>query len=162
MVRSLHNFWRNAVYNAPLTIAQAIQLALAPVFLLAAIAGMLSVFTNRLGHIMDRARELRSPAVGADMSSTALVGLARRARLSHHAIALCTGAALCVALVVAAIFIGFVSSLNMATMVAALFITATLLFILALLFLLREVQLATDGLRTACEDDSTESATLGP
>ncbi|HYA85747.1 MAG TPA: DUF2721 domain-containing protein [Nitrospirota bacterium] len=37
-------------------IAHVIQLAVAPVFLLSAIAAMLTVLTNRLGRIIDRAR----------------------------------------------------------------------------------------------------------
>ena len=39
-------------------VAHAIQLAVAPVFLLTGIAAILSVMTNRLGRIIDRARVL--------------------------------------------------------------------------------------------------------
>ena len=38
------------------SVARAIQLALAPVFLLTGIAGLLNVMTNRLARIVDRAR----------------------------------------------------------------------------------------------------------
>jgi len=40
------------------TVAQVIQLALAPVFLLAGIAGLLSVLSVRLGRAVDRVRVL--------------------------------------------------------------------------------------------------------
>jgi hypothetical protein len=39
-------------------VAHAVQLAVAPVFLLTGIAAMLSVMTNRLGRVIDRARVL--------------------------------------------------------------------------------------------------------
>lgn len=39
-------------------IAHVIQLAVAPVFLLTGVAGILSVLTNRLARIIDRARVL--------------------------------------------------------------------------------------------------------
>ena len=38
--------------------SHAIQLAIAPVFLLTGIAGLLAVIANRLGRIIDRARSL--------------------------------------------------------------------------------------------------------
>jgi len=42
--------------NAVETIAGVIQLSVAPVFLLAGIAGMLNVLSVRLGRVVDRAR----------------------------------------------------------------------------------------------------------
>jgi hypothetical protein len=41
-------------------VAHAIQLAVAPVFLLSAIGAMLAVMTSRLGRIIDRARDLEA------------------------------------------------------------------------------------------------------
>ncbi|MDZ4812821.1 MAG: DUF2721 domain-containing protein, partial [Pseudomonadota bacterium] len=75
-------------------IAHAIQLALAPVFLLSAIGAMLAVMTNRLSRIVDRARSLETQAAKQaedGMHKRAeLVLVARRARLVSWAIALCT------------------------------------------------------------------------
>jgi Na+/melibiose symporter-like transporter len=136
--------------DAPLTIAHAIQLSLAPVFLLAAIAAMLSVFTNRLGRIIDRSRELQSLESWSEPVFSELRALRKRARLAHYAIAFCTSAALCVSLIVAIIFLGFVLSMNMALAVAVLFVSATALFIFALCFLLMEVRLAAACVHTAC------------
>ena len=49
-------------------LAQVIQLAVAPVFLLAGIAGLLGVLSTRLGRIIDRARviERRIPSAKRD------------------------------------------------------------------------------------------------
>ena len=67
-------------------IAHSIQLAVAPVFLLTGVATMLTVLTNRLGRIIDRARFLELSL--AEASATAgteaeeeLHVLARRARV---------------------------------------------------------------------------------
>lgn len=138
------------MFDAPLTIAHAIQLAVAPVFLLTAIGAMLGVFSNRLARIVDRVRTLaeRRPRQGADRAErTELRLLARRARAVHGAIALATGAALFVSAVIAGIFFGFVMAMNVAGMVAALFVAATLIFMLSLLLFLWEVHLSTHCLR---------------
>lgn len=42
------------------TVSHAIQLSVAPVFLLTGIGALLSVLTNRLGRVIDRARLLES------------------------------------------------------------------------------------------------------
>jgi hypothetical protein len=47
-----------AVEFSDVAVAHAIQLAIAPVFLLTGIAAILSVMTNRLGRVTDRARVL--------------------------------------------------------------------------------------------------------
>jgi uncharacterized iron-regulated membrane protein len=54
--------------NSIQTIASVIQLAVAPVFLLAGIAGLLGVLSTRLGRIIDRTRviERRVPQVKLD------------------------------------------------------------------------------------------------
>ena len=41
-------------------LARAIQLSVAPVFLLTAIAGLLGVISNRLARVLDRAQRLQS------------------------------------------------------------------------------------------------------
>ena len=47
-------------------LAQAIQLSLAPVFLLASMSGLLMVLTNRLTRLIDRARVLQQQAGDSD------------------------------------------------------------------------------------------------
>ena len=100
-----------------LSIAHTIQLAVAPVFLLAGIGSMLGVLTNRLARVIDKARKLeeRFPA-GSDPAApdiayeSELRVLARRARYLQVAIGSCVGCALLVALVVVTLFISAVLS----------------------------------------------------
>jgi hypothetical protein len=67
-------------------VAHAIELAVAPVFLLTGIGAMLAVMTNRLGRVIDRARVLEERLDGASPESLAtlradLAVLSRRAKL---------------------------------------------------------------------------------
>lgn len=133
------------------TIAHVIQLAVAPVFLLTGIAGMLSVMTNRLSRIVDRARVLELAVFDRDadnkQSHAELACLSRRARLISTSISLCTLTALLVSAVIAILFLGSFVTFDASMAVALLFVTAMLVFIIALLFFLREVLVAIAGLR---------------
>lgn len=131
-------------------IAHVIQLAVAPVFLLTGIGGMLAVMTNRLGRIVDRARRIEDAGAGTPEETEArraeLRTLSRRARLTSTAISLCTLTALLVAAVIAILFLGAFLTFDASLMVALLFIAAMLAFIVALICFLREVFLAIEGL----------------
>ena len=75
-------------------VAHAIELAVAPVFLLTGIGAILAVMTNRLGRVIDRARVLEERLEGASQKSLAtlradLAVLSRRAKLIGRAITLC-------------------------------------------------------------------------
>jgi hypothetical protein len=139
--------------DAPITnIAHSIQLAVAPVFLLAGIGGLLGVLTNRVGRIIDRSRRLQDQLLTAAEELCAelrdeLRALARRARLINRAIALCTASALLVCVVVAVLFLGSLVALDMAAPISLLFIGAMLCLIAALLILMREILLSTSHLR---------------
>ena len=134
------------------TIAHVIQLAIAPVFLLTAIGTLLSVTTNRLGRIIDRARYLEVklesvPPEGAAGFHLQLANLSRRAKLINRAITLATVAALLVCTVIAVLFIGEFLSFNITFLVGFLFIVAMLSLVVALLSFLREIFVATANLR---------------
>jgi hypothetical protein len=133
------------------TIAHVIQLAVAPVFLLTGIGGMLSVMTNRLGRIVDRARALEvvvlRDALDRQATHLELLCLSRRARLISVSISLCTLTALLVSSVIAILFLGSFVTFDASMVVALLFVTAMLAFIVALLFFLREVFVAIAGLQ---------------
>jgi Protein of unknown function (DUF2721) len=133
-------------------IAHVIQLAVAPVFLLSGIAGMLAVMMNRLGRIVDRARTLEAEHVGAAPVVRAwidaeLAPLSRRARMIGVAITLCTVTALLVCGVIAVLFLGAFLHFNAYVPVAVTFIVAMLAFFGGLLAFLREVLMATASLR---------------
>ncbi|MEW5789401.1 MAG: DUF2721 domain-containing protein [Pseudomonadota bacterium] len=130
------------------SIAHAIQLAVAPVFLLTGVAGLLSVLVNRLGRVVDRFRTLhgRLPDLqGEDRQSaeSEMAVLGRRTWLIHRAIALCTGGALLVCMVIATLFIGTLVRLEVSLVIASLFILAMVSLVVGLLFFLREIQLST-------------------
>ena len=136
-----------------LVIAQSIQLAVAPVFLLSAVGIVLTVLTNRLARVIDRARQLEdmTPAAVGDPDlrerQEQLRVLARRARMLNRAITMGVVCALLVAFVVAAIFVNEFVAFDMSATIAVLFILAMLTFIAGLLLFLREVFLAIGALR---------------
>ena len=132
-------------------IAHVIQLAVAPVFLLTGIGGILAVMTSRLSRIVDRARVLEeqtpSNAVHQDRIQQELVTLSRRAKLISVSIGLCTVTALLVSSVIAILFLGSFLTFDASLAVALLFVAAMLAFIAALLSFLREVFLAIASLQ---------------
>jgi dolichol kinase len=133
---------------AVVTVTQAIQQSVAPVFLLAGIAGILNVLTSRLSRIIDRSRalHLRLDSASEDRKSPIqgeLVTLTRRGRVVHRAIAYGTGSALLVCLVIALLFVSAIMGWNNSVAIALLFILAMGFLIAALCGFLREIQLAT-------------------
>lgn len=133
------------------SIAQVIQLAVAPVFLLAGVGATLNVLATRIGRIIDRARtmEERLPNVTAEVAQDLhdrLRVLARRATLINRAIALCVTCGLLVSLVVAALFISSALRIDLATPIAVVFVIALLCLAAALIYFLREVFMATAAL----------------
>ncbi|MEQ1485257.1 DUF2721 domain-containing protein [Methyloglobulus sp.] len=132
------------------TIAHAIQLAVAPVFLLTGVASILSVLTNRLGRIIDRSRFLHSTSAAAEIDQSVQVelkSLKQRARLIHMAIGLCTTCLLLICSVVAVMFLGSFVTLNIAVVIATLFVAAMICLIAALLNFICEIYLATVHVR---------------
>jgi hypothetical protein len=134
------------------SVGHAIQLSVAPVFLLLGIGAMLAVMTNRLGRIVDRARstEARLPGVAPgelESSRDHLVTLSRRAKLINLAITFCTITALLVCAVIGTLFIGAFLRFDASFSVAILFITAMSSFFVGLLCFLREIFIATATLR---------------
>ena len=134
------------------SIAQSIQLAVAPVFLLTGIGSMLNVLATRLGRITDRARKIEADISGypSDRRRLAIAELAildQRMASSHWAIALCTCSALLVCIVVAILFVAEVSMLRGSYLVPALFIAAMALLIAGLMLFLYEVQVALRSVR---------------
>jgi len=133
-------------------IGQAIQLALAPVFLLTGIAGMLNVMAGRLARIIDRGRQLtEGPLQDASALSTSqareLSGLETRRHLASAAITACTFSALLVCTVITALFLEVLLTLEFRWIVGLLFTGSTLALVVGLAYFLREVHLATKSVR---------------
>ena len=145
--------------TAPLnTVSAAIQLAIAPVFLLASIGAILSVLTIRLGRVVDRARlvERRANEVSTDDHRDRLqaesIALWRRIKIINWAMRLAVGSALLICLVIISLFIGAFASIEMGAFLAALFILAMLLLVLALLCLLLETSISTKKMLQGAAD----------
>lgn len=125
-------------------IAQVIQQAVAPVFLLTGIGSILSVLTSRLGRVVDRFRSLNQSG-GSENPKYAeeMLTLKRRARWIHLAISLCTISALCICLSIAALFIAAELRLDLSREVSLLFVAAMVSLVTGLLCFLREIALGT-------------------
>ena len=142
----------SALTNAT-TIGQVIQLAVAPVFLLAGISGLLAVMTNRLGRIIDRSRILQrgfhklSEGDAKNAVNKEMTQLGRRGHFINMAINLATGSALLVCLVIISLFLSKLLSANFSTAIAVLFILCMTLLIIALCMFLLEVFVATAVMR---------------
>ena len=154
--------------NSIEAVAQVIQLAVAPVFLLAGIAGLLGVLSTRLARIIDRARviERRIPQAKSEEQRTLLRRetkvLWRRIALINWAIRLCISGALSVCLVIMALFLGEFVAVNISVIVAVLFVLAMVLIVAGLMFLLSEVSISTrhmrEGMEIALEDVTVDSS----
>ena len=130
----------------------AVQLALAPAFLLTGIAGLLNVMTQRLARIIDRGRcltEITSQITGdlPDQIKTELVSLEQRRHVASAAITSCVLSALLVCSVVSVFFFEALLDLNLNWLIGLLFMGATLTLVISLAFFLREVHLATRTIR---------------
>ena len=134
------------------TVGHAIQLSVAPVFLLSGIGAMLAVMTARLARIVDRARALENRLSSIEpgeleRSHENLRLYSRRAKLINRAITFCTITACLICAVVVTLFVGVFYEFSASVTVAALFVAAMLCFFVGLLCFLREVFVATAALR---------------
>jgi MFS family permease len=144
--------------NPTTDIAHAIQLAVAPVFLLTGISALLGVMTNPLARIIDRDRQLeqRWPVLEESARRALrpeLSSLERRRRLASWAIGACTLAALLVCFVVAALFVEVLTDLPLKWAAAVLFIAAMGVLSVGLGAFLREVLLAAKSVRILTTPD---------
>jgi hypothetical protein len=129
-----------------------IQLAVAPVFLLTGVSGLLGVLTNRLARIIDRARQLeeRVTRVGEgeqDRIHQELRLLSQRARLINTAVSLCTLCALLICAVIVALFVGAFLVTDVSLVIGVVFTAAMLALFSGLVSFLREIYVATRSLR---------------
>lgn len=133
------------------SIAQVIQLSVAPVFLLAGVGATLNVLVGRLVRIVERARLTEAQIKStADESSAELIQrlevLARRARLISRAITLSVLCAVLVPIVVVSLFLSVLLDVNLELPIAIAFISAMLSLAIGLLYFLREIFVATSAL----------------
>lgn len=131
-------------------VAHVIQLSVAPVFLLLGIGAMLTVMTNRLGRIVDRARVIQAIAGDPHADPHAdieMQTLSRRGTLISRSISLCTLTALAICGVIVVLFVGAFLQRDTSPVAAWLFVAGMIAFFVGLLLFLREVLAATAWLR---------------
>jgi hypothetical protein len=133
-------------------IGHVIQLAVAPVFLLTGVSGLLGVLTNRLARIIDRARALEDRPVGAAEADQQRIHqelrhLSTRARRINASISLCTMCALLICTVIVSLFVGAFLSTDLSILIGLLFTASMLALFSGLVSFLREVYVATRSLR---------------
>jgi len=135
------------------TVTHAIQLAVAPVFLLTAVAGMIGTVAGRLARIIDRARlledRIEEAAPEKSMLSTyeELKRLRARGRLVNACIALLTFCAILIGLTIMTLFIGETTAVQILRFATVFFLSSVSCFLLALVCFLSETLLATQMLK---------------
>ncbi|MFT5220752.1 MAG: hypothetical protein ACI9LO_001481 [Planctomycetota bacterium] len=131
------------------TVANVIDIAVAPVFLLAGISGLLMVLTNRLGRAIDRSRSLQATQAVATsnphkiMIQNEIRVLLYRVRAINLSISMATLSALLVCILIIALFGGSLLELNVSVLVASLFILTMLILSLAFCSFLVEIFIST-------------------
>jgi len=131
-------------------ITHVIQLAVAPVFLLTAIATLITALNSRLGRIVDRRRILQDRLLNltgtdSEMIVTELQRQRHRGKLIYFAIFSAVLGALFICLVVAGAFLGALLAVDLSKEIAILFVLAMVAMIVCLGIFLREVFLAVSG-----------------
>lgn len=129
------------------TVAATIQISIAPVFLLAGIAGILNVLVGRMARVVDRARKLEQlhpVSTGAEHQRHVweLRLIDRRLSVINTSIWLCVASAIAICLVVALLFGAEIVHLDIGVVVAAAFIASMLLLTSGLIAFLFEVRLS--------------------
>ena len=131
------------------TITHGIQLAVAPVFLLTAVSGMIGAVAGRLARIIDRARFVEEKArTSTDSEFVAratneLSELRQRGRLANGCIALLTTCAFLIGLTIILLFLGETTGFQSARWAVGSFLAGVVCFLLALLCFLAETVIAT-------------------
>ena len=138
------------------TVTHGIQLAVAPVFLLTAVSGMIAAVAGRLARIIDRARflenRLEAGEVAAHKTSKMYVELGelrQRGWLVNGCLALLTFCAMLIGITIILLFLGETSELPILKIATVCFLSGVVSFLLALVCFLVETLLATRLLRFA-------------
>ena len=132
----------------PEAVTHGIQLAIAPVFLLTAVSGMIGAVAGRLARIIDRARLVEDRARSAEgealeRAMRELLQLRARGRLANGCIALLTTCAFLIGLTIIVLFLGEAGGLNISRWAVGSFLAGVVSFLAALLCFLAETFLAT-------------------
>lgn len=137
------------LFTDPSAVTHGIQLAIAPVFLLTAVSGMISAVAGRLARIIDRARVLEERLRTAGeagfvaQAHDELASLRRRGLLANGAIGLLTLCAFMIGLTIIVLFLGETTVFQIDQVAIIGFLAGVVCFLLALACFLAETLLAT-------------------
>ena len=140
-------------------LSESIQLAVAPVFLLTAVAGMITALTQRLARVIDRSRQLQDDLTRGDIEAlspkylaaheTELKSIAKRGRCINISMVLLVLCAIQIGVTVLELFFAenFDGKLKVTNYVFFTFVGGIASFILALIALLYEIYIASYSIR---------------
>jgi len=130
-------------------VLRAVQLSLAPAFLLVGIGSTLNVMVARLTWVAGRIERLGEQSEEGDSGKLRreLDWLEERRRRVRKAILFSTAAAVVISVVIAVLFVSAYVEARIGTIVAVLWVLTMMLLIIALVHFLRETLLASTGPR---------------
>ena len=143
----------------PNFLSESIQLSVAPVFLLTAVAGMISALTQRIARVIDRSRDLQHEIVNEKdlqrqnmlkaFHEEELLNLSKRANLVNISMALLVLCAIQIGLTILELFFAetIAGKMSISDYVLYTFIGGISCFVLALICLLWEVFIASYSVR---------------
>lgn len=128
-------------------VLRAVELSLAPAFLLVGIGSIMNVMMSRIIWVAGRIERLaESDNISCDVThANEVAWLRERRRLVHLAIKFSTGAAVVISVVVALLFVSAYIETRIGTLVAMLWVVTVALLITGLVHFLRETLLAASG-----------------
>ena len=143
------------------TVTHGIQLAVAPVFLLTAVSGLIAAVAGRLARIIDRARFLENrleagvvDGAKATKIYAELQLLRKRGWLVNASIALLTFCALLIGMTIILLFLGEAAEIATFKIATICFLLGVLCFLFALMCFLTETLMATRLLKFARPPDT--------
>jgi uncharacterized membrane protein len=133
-------------------IAQTIQLALAPVFVLVAIGNILNLLSSRLGRVVDRSRHLQglhmaTEGMEHDMVVAEIRMIDQRIRLITRAVSTLVVSGLAIGITVAVLFVQQLLGADLQLVAALTFVLAILLLMVALVLFMRETRVSAQQLK---------------
>ena len=151
--------------TSPTQVAQTIQLAVAPIFLLAGVGAFLNVCAGRLSRIVDRARDLAPRVLEArgqehDRLIDQVRILDRRMALVSRAIFLSVLSAILTCAVVVLLFAAGLSGLSFGTAIAILFIASMIAIGFGFFVFLIETRLGAKAVRISSDILQHEAESL--
>lgn len=128
-------------------VLRAVELSLAPAFLLVGIGSIMNVMMARIIWIAGRIERLaESDNISCDVAHAGEIEwLRKRRRLVRVAIKFSTAAAVVISFVIAILFVSAYIEPKIGTLVAVLWVMTVALLITGLIYFLRETLLAADG-----------------